>query len=324
MNRREFLARGAAVCSAGWLAKGLGAWARAETEELPELRITPLTIPLPIEREFSALHISDTHLVYADERDSEKKRARALTRLEVFGGRPLEMLRASLRYAEEKNELLLHTGDMIDFVTARNLDLTKEAFAGRDCFASAGNHDFYPTQGDGSREDEEYKAIAFDEVQAVFPNDLRFCARVINGVNFVAFDDVFYYVADDLIDRFRAEAAKGLPIVAMCHCPLYTRELFEHCVGSNGDGVAYVVGASDEEIAHYPKWCSRWGYNEQRTNEATRAFLDYLRGEKALKAILCGHLHFPWQGKFSETATQYIAGGNFSGQANEIKFTPAA
>ncbi len=321
MNRREFLTRSAAVCSAGWLSRYFPL--RAE-EETPALEITELTIPLPIEREFSALHISDTHLTFADDRDTEKNRARAEVRLEVFGGRQREMLRASLDYARQRGELLLHTGDMIDFVTAKNLDLTREALAEQDCFASAGNHDFYPTQGDGDREDEEYKAIAYDRVQAAFPNNLRFAARVIGGVNFVAFDDVFYYVADDLIDRFKAEAAKGLPIVAMCHCPLYTRELFELNIGPNRDRVAYIVGASDEEIAHYPKWCFKWGYNQQRTNDTTRAFLDYLREEKALKAILCGHLHFPWQGQFSETARQYIAGGNFKGQASEIKFVPMA
>ncbi|MBO7723580.1 MAG: hypothetical protein J6S27_07310, partial [Thermoguttaceae bacterium] len=60
MNRREFLTRSAAVCSAGWLSRYFPL--RAE-EDLPALKITELTIPLPIEREFSALHISDTHLV---------------------------------------------------------------------------------------------------------------------------------------------------------------------------------------------------------------------------------------------------------------------
>ncbi|MBQ3332291.1 MAG: hypothetical protein IJG83_02600, partial [Thermoguttaceae bacterium] len=98
MNRREFLTHSAAICSAGWLANCLPAPAG---EDIPELKITPLTIPLPIEREFTALHISDTHLVYADQRDSERQRTHALERLEVFGGRPLEMLQASLRYAEE-------------------------------------------------------------------------------------------------------------------------------------------------------------------------------------------------------------------------------
>ncbi|MBR2585638.1 MAG: metallophosphoesterase [Thermoguttaceae bacterium] len=321
MNRREFLTRSAAVCSAGWLSRYFPL--RAE-EDLPALKITELTIPLPIEREFSALHISDTHLVYADQRDSGEKRARAEKRLEVFGGRSLEMLQAALSYAGERGELLLHTGDMIDFVTAKNLDLTREALADRDCFLSAGNHDFYPMQGDGAVQDEEYKARAIKDAQPAFPNDMRFCARVVNGVNFVAFDDAFYYVADDLIDRFKAEAARGLPIVAMCHCPLYTPELYKHCVDSRGDHVALIVGASDQEMAHYPeKYFQRyrWGHDDQI---ATRAFVDYLRQEPRLAAVLCGHLHFPWQGQFSDTARQFIAGANFKGEVNEIKFVPAA
>lgn len=320
MNRREFLAATAAICSTGWFSLYRNASAR---EESP-LKITRLTIPLPIKEKFTALHISDTHLTYVDERDSDQKRKRADERLEVFGGQQLEMLQASLRYAREKNALLLHTGDMIDFVTVKNLDLTREAFTKSDSFVSAGNHDFYPIQGDGAREDEEYKALSFDTVQAAYPNNLRFSARTIGGVNFIAFDDVFYYVADDLIDRFKAEAAKGLPIVAMCHCPLYTRDLFEYCAGPKHDNAAYIVGASDEEMANYPEWCFQWGYNEQRTTPTTRAFLDYLTEEPLLKAILCGHLHFPWQGMFSRTATQYIAGGNFMGHVNEIEFVPEA
>ncbi|MBO7679550.1 MAG: metallophosphoesterase [Thermoguttaceae bacterium] len=319
MNRREFLTRSAAVFSAGSLASCLPARARAQEAEL---KITPLTIPLPIERELTALHISDTHLCYANDRDSDFLRDLSGERLEAFGGKSLEMLWASLRYAEQRVELLLHTGDMIDFVTAGNLDLTREAFAERDCFVSAGNHEFCQWVGDGGREDEEYKMVSFDRVQGFFPNDLRFCARQVGGINFVAFDDVYYYVADDLIDRFRAEAAKGLPIVAMCHCPLYTPELFEYAVSKISEKVAYVVGAPDEEMtaAGYPAH----RFRQQRTNATTQAFLDYLKEEKALKAILCGHLHFPWQGRFSETAEQYVAGGNFYGAANEIKFVPEA
>ncbi|MBO7680932.1 MAG: metallophosphoesterase [Thermoguttaceae bacterium] len=324
MNRREFLTRGAAFCSAATLAPFLPAWAQEETPQIPELKITSITVSLPIEREFTALHISDSHLAYADDRDSEEKRARAEKRVEVFRGHPLETLHAALSYAEEKGELLLHTGDMIDFVTAKNLDLTSEALANRDCLLSAGNHDFYPMQGDGAVQNEEYKIGAIQDAQPFFPNDMRFCARVINGVNFIAFDDAFYYVADDLIDRFKAEAAKGLPIVAMCHCPLYTPELYKHCVENRGDHVALIVGASDEEMAHYPESYFkryRWGHDEQI---ATRAFVDYLRGEPLLKAVLCGHLHFPWQGRFSDTAAQYIAGANFKGDVNEIKFVPTA
>lgn len=316
MNRREFLTRTAAICSAGWFSSYLPVF--AQEKESP-LKITRVTIPLPIERELTALHISDTHLSYADERDTDHLRNLAEKRLRSFGGQTLEWLKASILYAQEKEELLLHTGDMIDFVTAKNLDLAREAFARGDCFVSAGNHEFCQWVGDGGKEDEEYKMVSFDRVQAFFPNDLRFCSRVVGGINFVAFDDVYYYVADDLIDRFKAEAAKGLPIVAMCHCPLYTPELFEYSVEKDHEKVAYVIGAPDEDMVNYPEH----RFRQQQTNAVTRAFLDYLKNEPQLKAILCGHLHFPWQGQFSETATQYVVGGNFLGEANEIRFVPA-
>ena len=320
MNRREFLSASAAVCSAEWLLRGLGAGAEEKTADL---KIHEITIPLPIEREVTALHISDTHLAYANDRDNDAMRDIAAKRLKAFGGKTLEMLRASVLCAQQRGELLLHTGDMIDFVTDENLRLTSEALADHDCFVSSGNHEFAlwgSEQNVGRSEDEEYKTLSFDRVQAAFPNDLRFCARQVGGINFVAFDDVYYYVADDLIDRFRAEAAKGLPIVAMCHCPLYTPELFDYSLSKDGEKVAYVIGAPDEKMkaAGYPNH----RFRQQRTNAVTRAFLDYLKEEPQLKAILCGHLHFPWRGKFSETAEQYVVGGNFFGEANEIHFVP--
>ncbi|MBQ3332289.1 MAG: metallophosphoesterase [Thermoguttaceae bacterium] len=315
MNRRDFLARSAA-CSAAFLSSRLPA--RAQDDETRALEVNPITIPLPIRRKLTALQISDTHISLTDERDSQRQREMAHQRAERFGGRSAEKFLAALIYAREKGELFLPVGDLIDSCTAKNLDLLRACFADSDCFACVGNHEFYQWVGDGAKEDEAYKHLSFDRVRAAYPDDLSFCSREVAGINFVAFDDVFYDVADDLIDRIKAEAAKGLPIVALCHCPLYTPELFQETVARQG--VAYIVGASDEEIAHYPQDM----FEEQRTNETTRAFLEYLRGEKALRAILCGHLHRTWQGAFSETATMYISGAGFKRQANEIRFVPEA
>ncbi|MBR5626034.1 MAG: hypothetical protein IKW74_00255, partial [Thermoguttaceae bacterium] len=58
----------------------------------------------------------------------------------------------------------------------------------------------------------------------------------------------------------------------------------------------------------------------QTPNKTTLDFIDRLKKEPLLKAILCGHLHFSWVGKFSETATQYVVGGNYNGTAREIIF----
>ena len=46
----------------------------------------------------------------------------------------------------------------------------------------------------------------------------------------------------------------------------------------------------------------------------------FLKRQKTLKAILCGHMHSAFQDRFSDSAVQYVAGGNFKGEAYEIAF----
>ena len=62
------------------------------------------------------------------------------------------------------------------------------------------------------------------------------------------------------------------------------------------------------------------GNPADKHDEKTKAFYDWLRGRKDLKAILCGHTHWAQLDHFSDTAKMYVAGGNFEGQANEIVF----
>jgi UDP-2,3-diacylglucosamine pyrophosphatase LpxH len=62
------------------------------------------------------------------------------------------------------------------------------------------------------------------------------------------------------------------------------------------------------------------GNPADRHDERTKAFYDWLRTRRDLKAILCGHAHWAQSDRFSDTAKMYVAGGNFEGQANEIVF----
>ena len=53
-------------------------------------------------------------------------------------------------------------------------------------------------------------------------------------------------------------------------------------------------------------------FQRQRSDHATCEFIEYLKGEPSLKGILAGHLHMFAEDRFSPTAMQYVAGGNFS------------
>ena len=307
LTRRHFLQLAAGLCAA----PALPSLCLAEEENL--LKIDRLTISIGLEKPFRAFHISDTHLTLADDRENDRKKALAAGRSAHFKTSE-QCFAASLAHAREQNELLLHTGDLIDFVSEKNLEAAAAGFQGRDAFVSSGNHEFSQYVGE-AKEDEAYKAQSFARVQKAYPNDLTFCSRVVNGVNFVAIDDVYYYFLPDHLARFEAEVKKGLPIVMMCHVPLYTPKLFDLMVNVNHT-LGYVTGAPEELIKNYPKY----RFEQQRANDVTLEFIDYLKKQPLLKAILCGHLHFPYQERFSETAIQYVAGANYKGEAYEIAF----
>ena len=198
----------------------------------------------------------------------------------------LVLLVAQRRGALAPRALLLHTGDLIDFTSKANYDAVVEHFAGRDSFVCAGNHEFVPYFWETDKEDAAYKAKSYAATQANFPNDLTFAARVVNGVNFVAIDDVFYYTTERQAELFEREVAKGLPIVLLCHVPLYSPELFKVAF-KKWRTAAYLCGVPDGMMSRYRKR----QVEQQRADKTTMDFVSRLRSEPLLKAILCGHIH---------------------------------
>lgn len=279
------------------------------------LKITSINIHAGASKPFKAFHISDSHLCLADSRDNDRKQKLAKSRRVHFsnGERCLD---ASLAHADKNDEILLYTGDLIDFVSAENLDAIHKKLGSGNTYGSAGNHEFSQYVGE-AREDDAYKAQSFARVQKAYPNDLTFCSRIMNGINFVAFDDVYYNMTAGQLDRFKEEVAKGLPIIALCHCPLYTPELFDTAMNKPGAKCSYLVGVPESRTKNYEPH----RYIQQRTDRQTFDFIEWLKGQSLLKGIFCGHLHYNWSGEFSQTAKQYVVGSNASGYAYEISFT---
>ncbi len=318
LSRRNFLQLGAGACLASTLpfkfdsnAFGDG---EAPLKESP-LNIVKFTLDVGATQPFTAVHVSDTHICFADERENERKLTLAKNRSRYFTKGEANFL-AALDYAQKKNALFLHTGDMIDFVSEKNLDYVADVYKDvSNRFVSSGNHEFSQYVGE-AREDEAYKAQSFARVQKSYPNDLTFCSKIVNGVNFIAFDDVYYYVAEDLLDKFKAEVEKGLPIVTLCHVPFYTPELFKHMIVDLKEPCAYVAGAPQDAMKEY----KQDRFTQQLGDEKTIKFIEWLKKQSLVKALLCGHLHINFDEQFSESARQYVVGGNFKGDAYEFEF----
>ena len=132
---------------------------------------------------FKVLHMTDTHLTYADMRDGERKVNLALSREKIFPEN-VKTLEYGVKTAKELNVPIFHTGDLIDFVSLANLEETKKFTDEVDVFISAGNHEFSQYVGEAF-EDADYRNQSLDKVQKVFKNDIRASSRVITELTFL-------------------------------------------------------------------------------------------------------------------------------------------
>ena len=272
-------------------------------------------VEIGLERPFSILHVSDTHLSAAYDDELERHRSKASFRNALFGGRQEESLRDSLAWAKDNVDAVLHTGDLIDFQTRANFDLARKYFGGTpNMFGCLGNHEFQRNkEGEPIRNTSEYNALSADVLRDVFRFDLSLQSTVYGGVNFVAMEQVYGFVTAEQVERFHAEAKKGLPIVLCMHAPFMTENIWRaSCKFWQGCGKKFrentVLAASGD-------------YKRQIEDKTTSAFLEYLRKEPLLKAILAGHLHVAVQDRFSPTAMEYVVGPNFLFHGQEVMFS---
>ncbi len=260
-------------------------------------------LPAPIR----VLHASDTHLTHADARDGQRKVELAKSRLPGFphANQKLAELGA---LSHELGLPIMHTGDLIDFVSLANLEAAKAFADSHDIFMATGNHEFSLYVGE-AWEDADYRNQSLDAVQACYKNDIRMSSRIErNGdaaVNFVALDNGYYYFEPRQLAFLKEQVSLGLPIVLMIHTPLYERKLYDDARARSGS-CAYLAGVPDELIADYEPY----RYRQQKTDATTAGFLEYVAKEPAIKCILAGHLHVDYDSTFAGRIPQLISGGS--------------
>ena len=321
MNRREFLLGGLGLAATKTL---FGAEPATDAQSLfanrgryERLSLAYQHVHVGLEKPFSILHISDTHLASAYPHEPEVKQKLTQSRMRTFGGKQEEALAASLAWAKKNVDCVLHTGDLIDWQSEANFDLVRK-FAGDIALGTMGNHEYSPSMwlSDPPQEPTDaFKALTAEKIAKAYPYDISFHAEVVNGVNFVMLDDVYGTVNAKQVERFAAEAKKGLPIVLCMHVPFFTDEIWRaSCKFWDGDRTKrrYTSAVVPDPTGDYKR---------QLTDAVTKDFVAYLKSEKLLKAVLTGHLHITVQDRFSSTAMEYVVGGNFLFHGEEVLFS---
>ncbi len=257
-------------------------------------------IPAGASKPFRLLHVSDTHLCLCDERNDERKQRLAEARSKTFPNAETH-LDETAALAKRESLTVVHTGDLIDFVSEANLDRAKEFTSECDVFFAAGNHEFSLYVGE-AWEDEAYRNQSLAHVQESFKNDIRFSVREVNGVKLVAIDNSYYRFDKPQLDALRAVAAEGRPIILFMHNPLYEPSLYAYA-RPKGDA-AYLVSTPEELMRDY----SDHRFKQQKADEITLEATDFIKTCGLVKAILTGHLHYDFESTLECGIPQLVTG----------------
>jgi hypothetical protein len=205
-------------------------------------------------------------------------------------------------YAEKTGYPLIHTGDLMDFLTPEAMEISRRYARETGMLMVAGNHEQCYCPGDRFHEDdyvEELKVreTTLDHLQTCFDNDIRFFCKEINGVCLVGLDDGDYQITKAQMEAFLKVAEQGKPIILFVHIPFYAPDLCDYC----GD---CMVGTPAERMGGY----NPWQIYEQTANPTTREAFEAITRCPHLKAIVGGHMHFHFETQPSSTPKQYITG----------------
>ncbi len=268
------------------------------------------TLRIGLEKPVRLLHVTDTHLTYADEQDDERKHALAKR---MRDPNKEKYLAEHIAYAEESCDLLVHTGDLMDFVSHANVEKAREIVKHEKFFFIAGNHDYSQYVGE-AWEDNAYRMNSYMEMGFGLGVPMFFNARVVGGVNIVGVDNSYYLFEDWHLWRLKREAAKGLPIILAFHDPLFEESLYDYHMSLEGADCTYLVGCDEEHLLPY----SEFRAVQQRPDAPTLRMIDYITHEPLIKAILTGHVHFNFESKVAGIVPQFVTGGAYEGYAREL------
>ena len=326
-NRREFCGLGLGALAAGflkpvfaqtdceiWYARDVDGEEALAMPIMRNFHPTHLEIRVGAKKPFRLLHISDSHLAQMNSRDLAKADE---VELKWYESRRRHFenaatgLAAALLYAKAKRLPILHTGDLVDYLSDASCHTVRRDLEGVDCLFAVGNHELAGTHRPGPKKDQLAAARAKSE--KYFPNPFMVSSRVINGVNFVAFDNVG--MCDDVwkaqFAAIEKEFAKGLPVVLAYHTPFYSEALADVIMNAKGYKPERRDAINEAWLAACPG---------KPTLPINGKLSKWLREQKNLKALLCGHMHCENQVPFTDTVTQYVAGATFKGNAYEIEF----
>ena len=262
-------------------------------------------------REFNIFFLADSHISLCDERDNELME-KASSRSPMFKADDIEAwdrFDALIADASKgENDIVILGGDIIDSAMYASIDHVSERLKTLNVpyLYSMGNHDFeYGTEYFSATAYEEYLP-RLDDIHGSKSYQVK------------EYDDLIIFAADDdnsqidapILDAFKAEAAKGKPVVLIVHVPI------EPVTGDDSltEKCKEVWGPSADDKSRVTM-----GVNGCYPNDTTREFLDLvLADDSPVVLVLAGHIHFYHKDMLNDKIVQIVTGAAFEGDALRV------
>lgn len=256
------------------------------------LKIEKSVISIGIETPIRFLHISDAHI------DVDKENG-------VFEN--TENFETALNYAEEKELFILSTGDNFNYATKDNIDYKNEKVSEEKHIFIPGNHDF-------CLKPETAEVDTYKLWQEQYKYNIFFDSVVIGGVNFVLMQNSYYVITPEQIELLKKEVEKGYPIILCVHVPFFAKEKADEMM-STWAPCAYMIDPPEEYYTKYYEHHRK----DQTPSEQTKAVVEYIKNETAIKAIIAGHIHENFDGFADCGVRQICTAPVHDGFAREIE-----
>lgn len=277
------------------------------------------TVPIRgLKKEYKILHITDLHASEFTEAEAGKMSPNRLAYIEIrrthwAGGRSFvsaEALPMLIDYAKEiKADLILMTGDMLDFPSEANLGLMEACIK-----ASAvpvlyitGNHDW-------SYADDYHtpnaEALYLPRVEAISACTHHAACHETDEVLVFAVDSSRDCIQRDTLEAYRAAARRakteGKTLILALHVPIHAATLVEDATRVWGRELAVgedALGAGDATTMDFYKTVA-------------------VESELSPDVVIAGHVHFDHEDVFPNGVTQYITDIACDGHCRVITLIP--
>ena len=269
-----------------------------------EVRIKGLT------RNYTFFHLTDLHMgeFTPDEALTmpEERRSYAQHRFEFFAregqGAAALWNDYMARAKAEGTDLLLLTGDIIDFPSDANVKTLKEGIknSGIPTLYVVDNHDWsfaddYHTQNAASLHLPKFNSLCNQSPHILWVEyeDLVVCAV----------DDSLDCVSKETVDTFMALCAMGKPVILIMHVPLYVESMEADCLASWRNllmvgGKAY--NGDDPQVKRFYEFVA-------------------LSPNTPVKAVITGHLHFHHEDILPNGVPQIVTDKGYTGGCRVIR-----